>query len=355
MRPRLLLRRGCCSWRPPRRNAPTPTRRLISRVVLSDAQGFRRNDVRWSLSAASSMDAYAAGALVGSGNATLDAGAELALPGRLRGAGQLLARVPAAARRVRRGHRAAGLRHADARADGYTDVGATLRPTLSKMPSSHADLGANDRERVARAVHPAEPAADAPAFVQTHGGAHSAAHEPRAIAGAVRRADGAADRDADARSDAATPTPAPARVPTPRPTPEPSSNRRQARRRSLLSVRPACPCPCRRQYRRHCRRRRQCRRRRPFRPRILLEYPPQNPQRDRRRGARPRLPTTWALGRADEPPFGATIVATRTRAHAQAGARRRRHGGPDAPGRVLRYIKTETDLLLSSTVDVPST
>ena len=49
-------------------------------VVLSDAQGFRRNDVRWSLSAASSMEAYAAGALVGGGNATLDAGAELALP-----------------------------------------------------------------------------------------------------------------------------------------------------------------------------------------------------------------------------------------------------------------------------------
>ena len=62
---------------------PDTDETLDLRVVLSDAQGFRRNDVRWSLSAASSMDAYAAGALVGSGNATLDAGAELALPTRV--------------------------------------------------------------------------------------------------------------------------------------------------------------------------------------------------------------------------------------------------------------------------------
>ena len=54
---------------------PDTDETLDLRVVLSDAQGFRRNDVRWSLSAAASMDAYAAGALVGSGNATLDAGA----------------------------------------------------------------------------------------------------------------------------------------------------------------------------------------------------------------------------------------------------------------------------------------
>ena len=59
---------------------PDTDETLDLRVVLSDAQGFRRNDVRWSLSAASSMDAYAAGALIGGGNATLDAGAELALP-----------------------------------------------------------------------------------------------------------------------------------------------------------------------------------------------------------------------------------------------------------------------------------
>ena len=59
---------------------PDTDETLDLRVVLSDAQGFRRNDVRWSLSAAASMDAYAAGTLVGSGNATLDAGAELALP-----------------------------------------------------------------------------------------------------------------------------------------------------------------------------------------------------------------------------------------------------------------------------------
>ena len=59
---------------------PDTDETLDLRVVLSDAQGFRRNDVRWSLSAASSMDTYAAGALIGGGNATLDAGAELALP-----------------------------------------------------------------------------------------------------------------------------------------------------------------------------------------------------------------------------------------------------------------------------------
>ena len=38
---------------------PDTDETLDLRVVLSDAQGFRRNDVRWSLSAASSMDAYA--------------------------------------------------------------------------------------------------------------------------------------------------------------------------------------------------------------------------------------------------------------------------------------------------------
>ena len=50
---------------------PDTDETLDLRVVLSDAQGFRRNAVRWSLSAASSMDTYAVGALVGGGNATL--------------------------------------------------------------------------------------------------------------------------------------------------------------------------------------------------------------------------------------------------------------------------------------------
>jgi len=53
---------------------------LDLRIVLSDAQGFRRNDARWSLTAATSLDAYEGGALVGSGNTTLDAGRAYALP-----------------------------------------------------------------------------------------------------------------------------------------------------------------------------------------------------------------------------------------------------------------------------------
>ena len=121
----------------------------------------------------------------------------------MRGAGQLLARVPAAARRVRRGHRAAGLRDADARADGYTDVGAHSPPDdVQDAVYSIAKLGADVQQRVACAVRPAEPAADAPALVQAHGGAHSAAHEPRAIAGAVPHTDGTAHSDADAGSHA---------------------------------------------------------------------------------------------------------------------------------------------------------
>jgi len=110
------------------------------------------------------------------------------------GAGQLLARVPAAARRVRRGHRAAGLRHADARADGYTDVGAHPPPDdVQDAVYSRTDLGAHFGKRLARSLHPAEPAADAPALVQTHGGAHPAADEPRAFINAVAHADGAED------------------------------------------------------------------------------------------------------------------------------------------------------------------
>ena len=127
----------------------------------------------------------------------------------MRGAGQLLARVPAAARRVRRGHRAGRLRDADARADFYTDVGAHPPPDhVQDAVYSRTDLGAHVRERVARAVHPAEPAADAPAFLQTHGGAHPAADEPCAFINAVAHADGAAHCDADAsaypRADART-------------------------------------------------------------------------------------------------------------------------------------------------------
>ena len=92
-----------------------------------------------------------------------------------------------------------------ARADGYTDVGAhSPADDVQDAVYSRTDLGAHDRERVARAVHPAEPAADAPAFLQAHGGAHPAADEPRAFINAVPHADGAAHGDADASSDART-------------------------------------------------------------------------------------------------------------------------------------------------------
>ena len=119
----------------------------------------------------------------------------------MRGAGQLLARVPAAARRVRRGHRAAGLRDADARADGYTDVGAHPPPDdVQDAVYSRTQLGAHFGKRVTCSLYPAEPAADAPALVQAHGGAHPAADESCTDAGAVAHADGAAHGDADARS-----------------------------------------------------------------------------------------------------------------------------------------------------------
>ena len=182
---------------------PDTDETLDLRVVLSDAQGFRRNDVRWSLSAAASMDAYAAGALVGGGNATLDAGAELALPTLCAEPGNYwlaFQRLPD-----------------ECVADIELLACATPTPAPTAVPSvgahsppddvqdahdSRAILGAHDRERVARAVHPAEPAADAPAVLQAHGGAHSAADEPRAIVGAVAHADGATHSDADARPDA---------------------------------------------------------------------------------------------------------------------------------------------------------
>ena len=100
---------------------------------------------------------------------------------------------------MRRGHRAAGLRDADARADGYTDVGAHPPPDdVQDAVYSIAKLGSNVRERVTCSLYPAEPAADAPALVQAHGGAHPAADEPRSFINAVAHPDGAAHSDADA-------------------------------------------------------------------------------------------------------------------------------------------------------------
>ena len=104
---------------------------------------------------------------------------------------------------MRRGHRAAGLRDADARADGGPfRIPFAAPDDVQDANNIYTDLDAYVRERVACALHPAEPAADAPAFLQTHGGAHPSADEPRAVAGAVAHADGATDCDADARSDA---------------------------------------------------------------------------------------------------------------------------------------------------------
>ena len=119
------------------------------------------------------------------------------------GAGQLLARVPAAARRVRRGHRAAGLRDADARADGGPfRIPFAAPDDVQDAHDSRAHLGAHFAKRVACPLDPAEPAADAPAVLQAHGGAHPAADEPRAFINAVPHTDGATDSDADASSDA---------------------------------------------------------------------------------------------------------------------------------------------------------
>ena len=104
---------------------------------------------------------------------------------------------------MRRGHRAAGLRDADARADGYTDVGAHPPPDdVQDAHDGRAHLGAHFGKRVSRPVHPAEPAADAPAVLQAHGGAHPAADEPRAFINAVPHTYGAAHGDADACPDA---------------------------------------------------------------------------------------------------------------------------------------------------------
>ena len=100
---------------------------------------------------------------------------------------------------MRGGHRAAGLRDADARADFYTDVGAHAAPDdVQDAVYSIAKLGSNVRERVTCSLHFTEPAADAPAVLQAHGGAHTAADEPRAFINAVPHPDGAAHSDADA-------------------------------------------------------------------------------------------------------------------------------------------------------------
>ena len=106
---------------------------------------------------------------------------------------------------MRRGHRAAGLRDADARADGGPFLVAVAPAhDVQDAVYSRTDLGAHCRERVARAVRPAEPAADAPAVLQTHGGAHPAADEPCAFINAVPHTDGATHSDADTCSHART-------------------------------------------------------------------------------------------------------------------------------------------------------
>ena len=104
---------------------------------------------------------------------------------------------------MRRGHRAAGLRDADARADFYTDLGAVAASDdVQDAVYSITELGAHFGKRVSRALYPAEPAADAPAVLQAHGGAHPAADEPRAFINAVPHTYGAAHGDADACPDA---------------------------------------------------------------------------------------------------------------------------------------------------------
>ena len=253
------------------------------------------------------------------------------------GAGQLLARVPAAARRVRGGHRAAGLRDADARADFYTDVGAHPPPDdVQDAVYSIAKLGSNVRERVTCSLYPAEPAADAPALVQTHGGAHSAANEPRAFINAVAHTDGATHGDADARTHARADARARAgadaaadaravfgTVVEPVAAAYDQSDSRARARTYINTVAPA----------------------------VVGTRPGAD--------VRPDRATFWSAnvealgatvgasddrgthdvepdGRADEPSFRTTVLTPRTRAHAQADGVTDAHGGPDAAGPLLR-------------------
>ena len=267
------------------------------------------------------------------------------------GAGQLLARVPAAARRVRRGHRAAGLRDADARADGYTDLGAHAAPDdVQDAVYKYTDLGAYVWERVARAFRPAEPAADAAAFLQTHGGAHSAADEPRAFINAVAHTDGATHGDADARSDARTDARARAGADAAadaraivRTVVEPvaaaydQSDPRAGTRAHVNTIAPAVVgTSAGADVRSHGSTVR--------RTHVEADVKTLAAADDRFTN------DLDALGRADEPPFRTAILTTPTRAHAQADGRADAHGGPDAAGPLLR-LRPDPDGLAPLLVD----
>ena len=255
----------------------------------------------------------------------------------MRGAGQLLARVPAAARRVRGGHRAAGLRDADARADGGPFRIPFAAPDhVQDADDSRTILGADVQERVTCSLYPAEPAADAPAFLQTHGGAHPSADEPRAIAGSVAHTDGATDGDGDARPDAGadartragTDAAADARtvfrtVVKPVAAAYYQSDPRARARAHVNTVAPAVVGA------------------RPgadVRPDLASFRSTHIEALSKADGAPDdrRTHHVESDGRADEPPFRTTVLTPRTRAHAQADGVTDAHGGPDAAGPLLR-------------------
>ena len=255
----------------------------------------------------------------------------------MRGAGQLLARVPAAARRVRGGHRAAGLRDADARADGGPfRIPFAAPDDVQDANNIYTDLDAYVHERVACALHPAEPAADAPAFLQTHGGAHPSADEPRAIAGSVAHTDGATDGDGDARPDAG----ADART---RAGTDAAADARTVFRTVVKPVAAAYyQSDPRARARAHVN---------TVAPAVVGTSAGSDVRPDfapvRRAHLKALSATVGAAddrsthdlepdGRADEPSFRTTVLTTRARAHAQADGVADAHGRPDAAGPLLR-------------------
>ena len=238
---------------------------------------------------------------------------------------------------MRGGHRAAGLRDADARADGGPfRIPVAAPDDVEDAHYGRAHLGAHFGKRVARAVRPAEPAADAPAFLQAHGGAHTAADEPRAFINAVPHTDGATHGDADASThsgaDACARSGADAAA--------------DACTVFGTVVKPVAAA----YYRSHiitCARTYIS----TVAPAVVSARPGADVRPHCSTVRRTHLKALSATvgapddrsthhvesdGRADEPPFRTTVLTPRTRAHAQADGVADAHGRPDAAGPLLR-------------------
>ena len=317
---------------------PDTDETLDLRVVLSDAQGFRRNDVRWSLSrllvwmptppAPSSAAATRRSTRAPSSRCLLYARSRATTGSRSSGCPTSASRTsscwPARRRRPRRRlHR-----------PGRPPSG----PTMSKMPTTASPSWAPTSGNASRApsILPSPQPTPRPSY-KPHGGAHPAADEPRAFIGAVAHADGAAHSDADARARRRSRLPAPAPVPTPRPTPSAVFGtvvkpvaaaycrvRPGARARAHVNtvatavVRTSAGADVRPDLA-------------PVRRTHLEALGAANGAADDR-----STHHVESDGRADEPSFRTTIVTPRARAHAQADGVADAHGGPDAAGPLLR-------------------